>query len=51
MKKIHTVMAVNLNGASTKVISLTYDGDNFTIDEAIKSVEDKGFLVLSTYTK
>lgn len=51
MKKIHTIMAVNLNKASTKVIPLTYDGDNFTIEQAIKSVQDKGFLVLSTYTK
>jgi hypothetical protein len=49
MKKIHTIMA--LTPDNTRIIDLTYDGDNFTIDEAVKSVEDKGFLVISTYTK
>ena len=34
-----------------KVIDLTYDADNFTADEAIKSVEDKGLTVISIYTK
>ena len=49
MKKIHTIMA--LSPSKTRIIDLTYDADNFTIDEAVKSVEDKGFVVISTYTK
>ena len=36
---------------NTRIIDLTYDGDTFTIDEAVKSVEDKGLLVISRYTK
>jgi hypothetical protein len=48
MKKIHTVMAFLPN--KKKVIDLTYDADNFTADEAIKSVEDKGLTVISVYT-
>lgn len=49
MKRIHTVMAILPN--KKQVIDLTYDADNFTADEAIKSVEDKGLTVISIYTK
>lgn len=49
MKKIHTVMA--LTPDKKRIIDLTYDADNFTADQASKSVEDKGFVVISIYTK
>lgn len=48
MKRIHTVMAFLPN--KKKVIDLTYDADNFTVEQAIKSVEDKGLTVISVYT-
>jgi hypothetical protein len=48
MKKIHTVMAFLPD--NKKVIDLTYDADNFTVEQAIKSVEDKGLTVISIYT-
>lgn len=48
---IHTIYAVNPTAKVVKVIDLTYDGNNFTVDQAIKSVEDKGFVVIYTSTK
>jgi hypothetical protein len=48
---IHTIYAVNPTRKRVKVIDLSYDANNFTLDQAIKSVEDKGFIVIYTSTK